>query len=103
MFKCKSCGADFIEPKITYDTVPYGNGYVKGPAQEGCPYCGDSDFEKTQICELCGDSFTESKHNGVCPSCINIEEKRFSELLKTNFTPFEIAILNSVYDGRNLE
>ena len=26
-----------------------------------------------------------------------------SELLKTNFIPFEVEILNSAYDGRNLE
>ncbi len=103
MFKCNDCGTEFSEPKIVRDAVPYGSEYVKGIAQECCPACGSEEFEKAKICELCGDSYTDSKHNGVCNSCINIIANRFSELLKANFTPFEISILNSVYDGRNLE
>lgn len=102
MYKCTCCGEDFLEPKITQDTVPYGSGFVKGIAQECCPFCG-GDFEEAKICELCGDSYIDSKHDGVCDSCINVIANRFSELLKTNFTPFEVGILNSAYDGRNLE
>lgn len=103
MFKCNDCGGDFLEPKVIYDTVPYGNGYVKGPGQECCPYCSSENFEDAEICELCGDSYTESRHDGICESCINVITDRFSELLKSNFTPFEISVINSAYDGRNLE
>lgn len=102
MYKCTSCGASFSEPNIVHDTVPYGAGYTKGPAQECCPYCGGN-FEKAKICELCGNAYIDSNHDSVCKRCISIVAKRFSELLKTNFTPFEISIINSAYDGRNLE
>ncbi len=102
MYRCNDCGADFHEPKITHDMIPYGNGYVQGRPHEVCPFC-DGGFEQTQVCELCGSSFTESKHAGVCQSCINIIEKRFSETLNEKFTPFEISVLNTIYDGRDLE
>ena len=101
MFKCNECEAEFLEPKITRDVIPYGNSEIPGPAQACCPFCGGP-FDEAKICELCGDSYTDSKHNGVCDGCIDIVVNRFSDLLKTNFTPFEIAILNSAYDGRNI-
>ena len=102
MFKCIECGCEFYEPKIFQNKVPYGEGFVAGPAMACCPICGGT-FEELKICEFCGDSYIDSKHDGVCDSCINIVEKRFSELLNKNFTKFEIDILNNVYDGRNLE
>lgn len=102
MFRCNDCGAEFAEPKIVQDLIPYGNGTVKGAPQACCPFCGGT-FDIMKICEFCGDGYTESNHDGVCDNCINIVANRFSELLKANFTPFEIEILNTVYDGRNLE
>lgn len=103
MFKCNDCGAEFYEPKLIRDEVPYGNGMVMCNARACCPKCGGDFEEANNICELCGDSFSESIHEDVCPSCINIVAKRFSDMLKENFTPFEISILNAAYDGRNLE
>ncbi len=102
MYRCNVCEAEFSEPKTTKDPVPYGSREVTYPGVSCCPFCG-GDFEEVQICELCGETFTESKHNGVCDSCISIVVNRHSELLKTNFTPFEIAILNSALDGRNIQ
>lgn len=104
MYKCNCCGEEFSVPKTVYDYVPYGEGFEKAPAGSVCPCCQSPFFEKADnICELCGDSFSESIHDDVCPSCINIIAKRFSDMLKANFEPFEISILNAVYDGRNLE
>lgn len=102
MYKCNDCGAEFSEPKITKVTVPYGSGEVTYPGVSCCPSCG-GDYEEVQICELCGDSFAKSKFDGVCPGCINIISKRFSQLIKENFTPFEVNILSNAYDGRDLE
>lgn len=102
MFKCNDCGREFFEPKIIRDVIKYGNGDIPGPALAMCPFCG-SNFEEAKYCELCGDSYIDSEHDGVCNSCMGIIEKRFSELLNANFTKFEIDILNTVYDGRNLE
>ena len=103
MYKCNECGSEFLEPRIIQDKVPYGEGKVMYPAYACCPRCGGNFEEANNICELCGDSFSESIHDDVCPSCINIIAKRFSDMLKANFEPFEISILNAAYDGRNLE
>ena len=102
MYRCENCEAEFLEPKVVYDAVPYGEGYVSAPGLECCPFC-KGELEEVQICKLCGDTFTESKHADVCPSCIGIVEKRFSEAFKSNFTPLERSIINAVFDGRNLE
>lgn len=102
MYRCNDCEAEFLEPKTTYDTVPYGSREVACPGVSCCPFCG-GDFEEVQICELCGESYTDSKHDGICDSCIDKIVNRFSELLNKNFTPFEISVLNSAYDGRNIQ
>lgn len=44
MYKCDDCGRIFETPKTVHDQVPYGSGYVQGPAHCVCPYCnGDYD------------------------------------------------------------
>ena len=103
MFKCQNCGNEFSQPKPHRDFIPYGNSSVAGPKWDTCPSCGASQFEEMKICELCGDDYADSVHEDVYPSCINIIAKRFSDILKANFTSFEISILNAAYDGRNLE
>lgn len=102
MYKCKDCGRYFENPRAIRDKVPYGEEMVDLVTDEVCPYCGGP-FGKFHVCELCGDDFFESDFDDVCPSCINIVANRFSKMLKENFTPFEIEILNVAYDGRNLE
>ena len=102
MYRCNNCEAEFDTPKTTKDPVPYGSREVTYPGVSCCPFCG-GDFEEVQICTICGDSFTESKFDGVCPGCINIISNRFSELIKANFTSFEVDILISTYDGRNIQ
>ena len=102
MFKCNECDYEFCEPAIIRERVPYGEGFANLPDMACCPRCGGH-FEKLKICEFCGDGYVDSRHDGVCDSCINIVKARFSELLNQNFTKFEIDILNDVYDGRNLE
>lgn len=102
MYKCKKCGTCFASPIPIVDKEPYGEGYVDWVSGSACPNCG-GEFEEVYICELCGDEFFESDFPDVCPSCIRIVANRFSEMLKQNFAPFEIEILNAAYDGRNLE
>ena len=103
MYKCNHCKSEFSTPEIIQDRVPYGESTVNRNSLLVCPYCGNDDYEESYICEICGDTFTKSQHEDVCQSCINIIAKRFSDILKENFGPFEISILNSAYDGRNLE
>lgn len=102
MFKCNCCGSEFSAPTISQDKVPYGELTVSVNSALVCPYCGNDDYEESYICELCGDTFTESQHEDVCQSCINLIAKRFSDILKENFSQFEISVLNSAYDGRDL-
>ena len=102
MYRCHNCKADFKEPKLVYGDVPYGETIVRGLSTPACPFCG-GECEEAEVCELCGDTFFKSQHNGVCQSCIDVITKRFSDLLKEKFTDFEISILNAAYDGRNLE
>lgn len=95
MYKCNNCQMRFEH----YDTITEDSGekwYV-------CPTCRGADFDEVKLCELCGDTYTSSRHDGICQKCVEIIHKRFSELLNTNFTAFEIAVLNTVYDGRDLQ
>lgn len=95
MYKCNNCAHEFQH----YDTITENTGekhYV-------CPRCRGTDFDEAKVCELCGDWFVESEHNEICQSCINIIVARFKELFHANFTPFERSVINSAYDGRNLE
>lgn len=95
MYKCNNCAHEFQH----YDTITENTGekhYV-------CPRCRGADFDEAKVCELCGESYTSSRFNGVCPKCIAEVEERFSKMLNDNFSEFELSILNSVYDGRNLE
>ncbi len=94
MFKCENCKAEFEKPDIIVDD---------GGKWEVCPRCRGTDFYEAKLCELCGDWYVESQHGGVCQSCINIIAARFEELFHSNFTPFERSVINTIYDGRNLE
>lgn len=93
MYKCNNCEHEFQH----YDTIKENTGekhYV-------CPRCRGTDFDEAKVCE-CGELYTDSMFNGVCPKCIAEVEERFSKLLNDNFSEFELSILNSIYDGRNL-
>ena len=94
MYKCNNCAHEFQH----YDTIKENTGekhYV-------CPRCRGTDFDEAKVCENCDELYTDSLYNGVCPKCIAEVEERFSKLLNDNFSEFELSILNSVYDGRNL-
>lgn len=95
MYKCNNCNATFERFDVVDDN---------GEKWHVCPYCKKTEFDEAkEICELCGDYYLESRHTGVCESCINIIAARFQELFHEKFTPFERSIINSVYEGRNLE
>lgn len=102
MFICEDCGETFLEPSISYDTVPYGDGYVKGPGQASCPYC-HGNFEEGKKCEHCGNYFLESRMNEICEDCLDELQTRFSNMLHNNFTEYEIKALNTIYEGKDLK
>ena len=92
--KCRSCGVeDFIPKYINYGLCDSQMGVPV------CPSCGSSDIEVGISCPLCGRFTTDF----YCADCENNLRERFSELLKSNFTPEEIKALNEIFDGKELE
>lgn len=92
--KCRKCGLEDFTPKC----IKYG--FCE--AQLGvpvCPSCGSSEIEVGISCPLCGRFTTDA----YCGDCENNLRERFSELLKSNFTPEEIKALNEIFDGKELE
>lgn len=102
MYKCLNCGKEFKEPKVYYETVPYGSQQVRMPASECCPFC-DGDFEEGKKCEHCGNYFIESKDDTNCKDCFDELQIRFSNMLHNNFTKRELRMLNVIYDGKDLK
>ena len=88
-YRCRDCGADGFYP------IVYGeDGYV----DEHCPSCDSENIEQGDACPLCGRFTTDA----YCDDCKQNLRERFSELLKSNFTPEEIKALNEIYDGEEL-
>lgn len=57
MYICEECGAMFEQPRITYESHPYGEGWA---TEEGavCPCCGEGGlFPEAIQCEYCGEYF----------------------------------------------
>lgn len=92
--KCRNCGAEDFAPKF----INYGfcDSQMGVPV---CPSCGSSDIEVGISCPLCG----RYAKRAYCGDCENNLRERFSELLKSNFTPEEIKALNNIFDGKELE
>ena len=92
--KCRNCGAEDFIPKF----INYGfcDSQMGVPV---CPLCGSSEIDVGFSCPLCGRFTTDA----YCGDCENNLRERFSELLKSNFTPEEIKALNEIFDGKELE
>lgn len=89
MYKCKSCGRWFDEPKQYVEQYYYG-AYL---TEEGCPYCR-GDFEEITPCKGCGEEFGESElTEGFCLACeLKIQNKTW-EFIFEKFTQEEIDYL----------
>ena len=92
--KCRNCGAEDFIPKL----INYGfcDSQMGVPV---CPSCGSSEIDVGISCPLCGRFTTDA----YCADCENNLRERFSELLKSNFTPEETKALNGIFDGKELE
>lgn len=72
MMLCLECGALFEQAKRVIerhglDTPPYEEYYV-------CPHCGDTNYQQTWRCDICGEWITGSyiktlNGNRICESC----------------------------------
>lgn len=93
-YKCIDCGADFLFPKI----INYGfcDSQMGVPV---CPDCASTNIAGGTSCPLCGRFTTDF----YCADCAQNLRERFSDLLKSNFTPEEIKALNEIFDGKELE
>lgn len=65
-FRCKKCGCDFDQPKLTHE-----GGYPEEPTY-ACPYCGSLENEELYKCSKCGELFfDEDMIGGVCKNCVD--------------------------------
>ncbi len=94
MYKCKNCNTEFEH----YDTID-----DNGEKWDVCPVCRGADFDEAAKCEYCGKYFMESRMDVLCKDCLDELQIKFSNMLHSNFTEYEIKALNAIYDGRNLE
>lgn len=97
MFICEECNMIFSEPRFFKED--------HGETMACCPSCNGT-FVEAQKCSICGEFYNpESSKNGCicCEDCEKSLEKRFSKILHDNFSDEEIAVLNSLYDGRDLK
>ena len=67
MFICNECGKTFEEPKVYYESHPYGEGHAH-EKWTVCPYCREADISEAEQCERCGD-WVESTRKGLCDVC----------------------------------
>lgn len=82
-YVCNHCGETFLPEEI--DSRSWKTGDPWGGEfdyEDNCPYCGSGDIEE--------DDWKAEKEN---------LQERFENLLKNEFEPREIALLNEIYDG----
>lgn len=94
MNRCLNCGAEDFTPR--YINYGFCDSQMGIPH---CPACGSTDIETGCACSLCG----RYALDGICGDCADDLRERFHELLTANFTPEEIAALNEIFDGKELE
>lgn len=87
MYKCDECGEVFEEPVEQIEDT--------GEIWNASPCC-KSDYERVNVCE-CGQTMGIGEK--FCEECQEEIQKKFNELLQSNFTEEEIEYLNNVYDG----
>jgi hypothetical protein len=81
MFKCCECEKVFSDPKITYETVPYGEGVARITLAE-CPHCG-SGFDEVYPCKDCGEYFlADELHSFYCIDCLKENWDKVDDLFK---------------------
>jgi len=109
MYICKTCGTVFSKPGKRIDRAmeessgmfPYRCVF---DVYRTCPNekCGSTEIEETIHCRgsacdaVIGE--TQSKYN-LCEQCTASVKPRFIKLLRENFTPGEIKLLNDLYEG----
>lgn len=105
MYICDECGETFEEPK----TYCEDRGEFWGqPCREEISVspCCEGDYSEAGTCELCGEYYNEEtakEYNLCCDDCAESLENKFKKILHENFTEYEIKVINSIYDGRDIE
>lgn len=97
MFVCAECGYVFDEPEKWVEE--------HGERMSGCPACGGN-FDDAKKCELCGEEYStnlSTQGDLCCEKCSSVIEETFENLLHSNFTEYEISILNSIYEGKDFK
>lgn len=71
MYYCNSCKQKFEEPEKSIE-VHREIDYSNIERYDVCPYCGDSDFEELERCEICG-KWKRSNETCLCYADIGTE------------------------------
>lgn len=93
MYVCNDCGAVIEEPDATTEEV--SDGYRE--TYLCCPYCGGNDIEKARQCVVCEDWYAGDDE--LCPACAESAKRRFRRIIKGQFTPDEVNLIDHELDG----
>lgn len=100
MYKCMDCGCEFEEPNFhnEYHGLDYG-----AEKMYECPNCGSTDYEDSNLCDICGKYAWGSC---FCESC----KETAKEMLRIDFGSFAgarmmdlIDLFNESLDDLNVE
>lgn len=79
MYKCDECGAVFDTPSVERTGVSYAGFYE---TENVCPGCGSTNYDPAQLCDYCGEYFTDVEaFEGCCKHCYDEARKALDRFL----------------------
>lgn len=96
MYFCNSCKRTFDEP----DDNSWYEDAAGAPCRmddDGCPYCGSSDYDKVHQCALCKEE-TAVGDDDLCKKCKLYTVKDFQRQMD-EYTAEQREYLNDYYEG----
>lgn len=101
MYICQECGHEFAEPAAHPEHRYRGREIVETLHTHVCPRCYCPQFDEAIHCKGtdCGRPINPNEKYHLCAECTASVKPRFIKLLKENFTPSEIKLLNDLYEG----